>query len=338
VDAASRPFEWRGITAFRLAEMIASGREAEAAAYLDWAASENLTVVRVLLMAKHLFELAPDRGRHALPRLLDLAKARGLAVEVVALADTKEYSFDFDAHVREIGRVALERGNAFLELANEPGHPTQDQRVHDPKTVKRLAALIPEPVIVALGSIEYGEGFRDGDYVTTHVARGDEPWDHVLNIARHAPALGKPLVSDEPIGAAPRHEPGRRDNDPARFAAAAALTMLAGMEATFHYESGLQANIPEGREAACLAAWQTGLLLVGDPNIEGTFVQGSAIDRVARVSGARATFARMGERSATLLLLDPQTPTVQWADGWREARRSGVPGLLLISAVRADQF
>lgn len=335
LDAASRPFEWRGITAFRLAEMIASGREADAAAYLDWAASERLTVVRVLLMAKHLFELAPDRGRSALPRLLDLAKARGLVVEVVALADTKAYTFDFDAHIREIGRMALEKGNAFVEIANEPGHPTQDARVHDPATLKRLAGFLPEPVVVALGSIEYGEGFRNGDYVTTHVARGEEPWEHVLNVAKHAADLGKPLVSDEPIGAAPQHQPGRRDNDPARFAAAAALTRLAGMEATFHYEGGLQATIPENREAACLAAWQTGLLLVGEPKVDGTFVQGSAIDRIARVSGARATFARIEEGSAILLLLDPQTPGVRWAEGWTEARRSGVPGLLLITAVRA---
>ena len=43
---SSRPdgsvFEWRGITAFRLLEFVAHGREAEADAYLAWAASKKL--------------------------------------------------------------------------------------------------------------------------------------------------------------------------------------------------------------------------------------------------------------------------------------------------------
>src|SRR4026209_2442376 len=32
----SRPFEWRGVSAFRLVEMVAHGHEREAAAFLDW--------------------------------------------------------------------------------------------------------------------------------------------------------------------------------------------------------------------------------------------------------------------------------------------------------------
>lgn len=336
VDAAGRPFEWRGITAFRLAEMIAGGREAEATAYLDWAASEDLSVVRVLLMAKHLFELSPDRGRGALPRLLDLAKARGIAVEAVALADTDEYEFDIDAHVREVGAIAGEKGNAFVEIANEPGHPTQDERLHEAAFAKRLAELVPDPVVVALGSIEYGDGYASADYATTHVARGEEPWDHVLNIAKSPRSLGKPLISDEPIGAARQYERGRRDDDPARFAAAAALTRLTGMHATFHYEGGLQARIPEGREAACLAAWQMGLTLVDAAHPVGEFVEGNAVNRVARVAGARAVFARIADRRATILLIDPQKPAVEWAAGWSEAQRSGVPGFLLLSGVRRE--
>ena len=36
-------------------------------AYLAWAAKEELTVLRVLVMAKHLFELSPERGLAATP-------------------------------------------------------------------------------------------------------------------------------------------------------------------------------------------------------------------------------------------------------------------------------
>src|SRR5688572_13766526 len=185
VDATGQPFVWRGITSFQLAEMIARGREQEAVAYLDWAKSEELTVVRVLLMARHLFELTPEDGRQALPRLLDLAKVRGLAIEIVALADTKDRSTDYDAHIREVGRIALDKGNAFVEIANEPGHHTQDPKLHDAAFAKHLADLLPEQLIVAFGSFEYGEGYAAGDYATTHVPRG-EGWNHVLDIAKGA--------------------------------------------------------------------------------------------------------------------------------------------------------
>jgi hypothetical protein len=340
VDASGRPFEWRGITAFRLAELIASGRERDAVAYLDWAKSEQLTVVRVLLMAQHLFKLSPDAGRAALPRLLPLAKERGIAVEVVALADTKDVTLDYEAHIREIGRIALENGNALIELANEPGHPTQDPRVHAPAFLQHLATLIPEPVIVALGSIEYGDGFAAGDYVTTHTDRGRGEWDHVLalgEVARRMGGLGKPVVSDEPIGAAAEYQAGRRDNDPARFAAAAALTTLSGLGATFHYEGGLNAEIPAGREAACLAAWQIGLAQLGDLKLDGDFVQGEALAKVAQTSGARAAFGRVNAGRAVILLVDPAPAiSVKPAPGWKETRRSGVPGVQVVVVERGS--
>ena len=340
VDATGRPFEWRGITAFRLAEMLVTGREADVVAYLDWAQAERLTVVRVLLMAQHLFKLTPEAGRQALPRLLDLAKARGLAVEAVALADTKDVRFDVEAHVREVGRIAQEKGNALVELANEPGHPTQDERLHDPAFLARLATLVPEPVIVALGSLEYGEEYAAADYATTHVPRGKQPWDHVYAVAdavRLVYALKKPLISDEPIGAAEKREPGRRDNEPARFAAAAALTRFTGMGATFHHEGGLYGRRPEGREAACLAAWQAGLALLDGVSLAGDFAVGERAARVATASGEQRVYARVTETEAVVLLIGPGPSQVTWAQGWKEARRAAVPGVQLAIAVRDGQ-
>ena len=338
LDARGQPFDWRGITAFRLAEMIESGNQRDAVAYLDWAQREQLTVVRVLLMAQHLFKLAPESGRAALPKLLELAKARGLTVEVVALADTQGVSLDYETHVREIGRIAAQFGNAFVELANEPGHPTQDPRVHDPAFLQKLAALLPDAVPFALGSVEYGEGFADGDYATAHLDRGRGDWDHVLAIAtaaRRVTALGKPLVSDEPIGAGPEYHPGRRDNDPSRFAAAAALTRLAGLGATFHYEGGLQARIPAGREAACLAAWQLGLALLNDVPLNGEFVDAARLSQVAQFSQVRGAFGRVSSTHAVILLIDPSgARPATLASGWTEVRRAGVPGVQLLVAAR----
>ena len=334
----SSPFEWRGITAFRLVEQVAHGREAEAIAFLDWARAQKLTVVRVLVMAKHLFELSPDDGVKALPRLLALAADRGLAVEVVALADTADIKLDLAQHVKAVGAIAAAHSNAIVEIANEPWHPTQDPRLHDPAFVKGLADLVPPSVPVALGAIEGGDGYAAaGTYATWHSPRSNaaDGWGHVLEIAEGAALLvkwRKPLVSDEPIGAAEAHVPGRRDNEPGRFAAAAAFTRLAGLGATFHYESGLQARIPAGRELECFNAWNAALTALGGVPEGGRFDSGST--GVAAIAGARAVFGRHDDRQAWIAAIDPGDLKVRWEPSWHEIGRQVVPGVMLLRASR----
>jgi hypothetical protein len=254
-----RPFEWRGITAFRLVEFVAHGREAEAEAYLKWAASKKLTVVRVLAMTDLLFKLSPGDGVRALPRLLELAAAQGLYVEVVALADTATIPVDIPAHVTGVGKICARYGNALIEIANEPDHPTQRAEVHDPAYLLELAQRLPRGVPVALGSLDESKPASAATYVTWHAPRHR---DHVTPL-RHGAELvrifRRPVVSDEPIGAADAAIPGRRDNDPERFRAAAVETRRAGLGATFHYEGGLHARLPTRIEAACLNAWLAGL-------------------------------------------------------------------------------
>lgn len=320
--------------------MISAGREADVTRYLDWAAERRLTVVRVLVMARHLFQLTPEAGRAALPRLLDLARARGLAVEVVALADTEGLAFDHDEHIRLVGGIALEKGNAFVEIANEPGHATQDRRLHDPSTVRRLAQLVPERVVTALGSAEYGEAYTAGDYATYHFPRHRE-WGHVLALAEAIPMLAKlkkPVINDEPIGAAAEYQAGRRDNSLERFGAAGALAEFIGMGSTFHYEGGLQARLPDEREAACLDAWHRGIELAVR-HTSGEILTGDAVGlRLGRVPGGRQVFGRVGPDRAALLVIDPPAPAekvaVQWGPEWVEERRVTAPGALLVSATR----
>ena len=254
-------FAWRGITAFRLAEFVAHGREADADAYLAWAASKKLTLVRVLVMADGLFKLSPADGQRALPRLLELARKHGLHVEVVALADTAAIAVDAAAHVKAVGAICASYPNALLEIANEPVHPTQAKALHDAAHVKSLAALVPAGVPVSLGSVERGDGFAAGSYLTWHAPRSG-PGGWPAQIAKGAELVRrfkKPVVNDEPMGAADKPVPGRRDNDPARFRQAAAASRRAGLGATFHYEGGLQARTPTAVESACLDAWLAGL-------------------------------------------------------------------------------
>ena len=299
VNADGSRFHWRGITAFRLVEMVAHGREAEATAYLDWAAANGVTVVRVLTMAQHLFELAPDDGVRALPRLLELAGERGIHVEVVALADTLGLEpVAIDAHVAAVGKIAAAHPNALVEIANEPFHPTQHASLHDRATLSRLATLVPDEVVVAFGS-DAPESSGGGDYVTVHMPRGSG-WGHVRALSQGAALVrqyGRPVVSDEPIGVAAEAVGGRRDNSPARLRAAALLTRMTGMHATFHYEGGLQARVPEGVELACFNAWKEAWTLLPADIETAAFSEPAAGVFEARLDGEVWALRITGDRA-----------------------------------------
>ena len=123
-----QPFQWRGITAFRLLDYVADKNEAEAETFLAWAQAQKLTVVRVLAMGGGFMDLKPAEGRSALSRLLSLAAKHGLYVEVVALAGTMETPVNLDEQLSALGETLGDHANALLEVANEPTHPSQAPR------------------------------------------------------------------------------------------------------------------------------------------------------------------------------------------------------------------
>ncbi len=259
VRADGSVFEWRGISAFRLLEFVAHGREAAADGYLRWAAGKKLNVVRVFAMADGIFQLSPADGERALPRLLEIARRHGIYVEVVAFTGTSVIKVDRPAFVRAIGAICARHPNALLELANEPGHPTQAAEMHDPAHLQSMLTLVPSQVPVALGSVEYHDGFAAGAYVTWHSPRGRGWARQVEEGTALLRKFAKPVINDEPIGAADVAVPGRRDNDPAHFLAAARTMRRAGLGATFHYDGGIQTRLPTKGEMACLDAWLAGL-------------------------------------------------------------------------------
>lgn len=340
-------FAWRGLTAFRLAEMVAHGRVNDAAAVLDWAAAHGVTVVRVLAMADVLFKLSPADGRAALPGLLRLAADRGLVVEVVALADTGRVHVDLTEQVRAVGAICAQQDNCVLELANEPwARQTQSRETGDPKLLHALRALVPVHVAVSLGSApaDDSDAYAGGDYLTVHLARaeGDRGWRHVLR-AGAAEALsartGKPVVDDEPIGAADRSEPGRRDARPERWFAKGVLSRLLGVGATFHFEGGLQAGIPRGVEAACFEAWRSGLDAL-PPLVEDRAVvkePGSPDAAIASFDarGAEAVYLAQGDREAWAVAIGVTgNPGLHWRTGWRAVDTRSREGVTIIRAER----
>ena len=342
--ADRRPFQWRGITAFRLLEYVARGKEDDAERLLSWAEQQRLTVVRVLAMGGGFMNLSAEDGRKALPRLLDLAAAHRLHVEVVALAGTRDTPLDLDAQLEAIGRIAAEHDNALIEIANEPAHPSQLPDVHRPETLVRLRSRVPRTIPVALGLVEGLERGSAGDYITWHPPRdpGSDGWGHVLALAQGPDLLkqwNKPVVSDEPIGAGPAFETGRRDDSSERFRAAALLTRLAGLGATFHYEGGLQASIPVGRELECFNAWnEAWTLLPSDIERTGSFKR--ARDEAAAVvdyssDKALAVFERQRGNLAWVAVINPsQGLAMRWGPGWNPQQTRRLQGVWLISARR----
>jgi hypothetical protein len=323
-------------------DYVADGQEAQAVTYLKWAASQQLTVVRVLTMMGGQFDLRPEDGRRALPRLLELAAIHGLTVEVVALAGTADIPVNLKAHVEAIGGILREHPNGLLEIANEPVHPSQSKDVQDPAVLHSLAAVVPREIPVSLGSIERGEGFGAGSYITWHAPRdsGREGWGHVHALAEGAELLNKwkkPVVSDEPIGAGSVVQPGRRDSDPGRFRAAALLTRLAGLGATFHYESGIQARVPEGRELECFNAWnEAWTLLPAQVEREGTFnsVASTVVSAPDRPP-IRGIYERAGEKRAFVLVLSDADAEVTPAAGWTIVDSRRIEGGRLLTLTRS---
>jgi hypothetical protein len=223
-------------------------------------------------------------------------------------------------------------------------HPTQRVEVHDAAVLRKAAAAIPSTVPVSLGSIERGDGFGAGTYLTWHVPRKDEPngWGHVLEIPAGAALIEKwkkPVVNDEPIGAASKLIAGSRDNVPARFRASALVTRLAGLGATFHYEGGLQARIPAGRERECFNAWnEAWRLLPTDIEQRGTFgragEQGSVAVGYERSTAAAVYERRTNDEAWVVAVGVTGEPRVRTAPGWRVATTERLPGVELTRATR----
>ena len=180
--------------------------------------------------------------------------------------------------------------------------------------------------------------------MTWHVPResGSGGWGHVLALAEGAGLLArwkKPVVSDEPIGAGPALQPGRRDNLPARFRAAALLTRLVGMGATFHYEGGIQATIPAGAELACFNAWnEAWTLLPAGVEQSGVFrISGAAGSVVADYDRKRlpGVYERIDGSKGWILAIGDESVPLTLQEGWKATGSRSIDGARLITVTRA---
>jgi hypothetical protein len=118
------------------------------------------------------------------------------------------------------------------------------------------------------------------------------------------------------------------------------MSRLAGLGATFHYESGLRTAIPTGRELECFEAWNSAwTLLPRDIETRGAFRRpGEGGAAVASFSGdkALAVVERQDDANVWVLVVNPRPSfSVVWRNGWRVERVRRFDGAWLITARRS---
>ena len=165
--------------------------------------------------------------------------------------------------VSATGGIAAGYPNVVVQVANEHYHPTQSRELHDPDVLAELGGLIPADVLhTESPATEETALIPAGRFVTRHLSRSGRPaemLERVELLRGLAAQLSKPVVNDEPVGAAELEQPGRRLSDPAFFRALARRTSAARLAGgTFHCEDGLLARIPGPVQQACARAWIEG--------------------------------------------------------------------------------
>lgn len=268
----------------------------------------------------------PASARARLPFVLEQALGRDLMVEVTAITGSAT-NFDVVEHIAEINKILVNYPNALLELANEPYHPTQSERVHDPSYLRTLAELVDPKLLYAFGAAEEDESdmMAGGEYVTVHLDRGRDKWNmarRVRELAALSENTKKFVMDNEPIGAADASDPGKRERDPAVFFTLGALDRLFEVGSVFHSDNGLHCLPLSEHVRACAEAHLAGHRAIdtedrlafmnagwaGSPVVKGNFDQ--LIRAYSGVAGNAGYTVVVGHTDAGL-------GTVEFGNGWQ---------------------
>jgi len=322
-------FVWRFASGFALAHLYATDRP-KAEAYLDWVQATGFNGVRVLVgnltWAGQTFATA-ERG---LPALLEATAQRGLYCELTALSDTKDVTqAKGEWHVGAIAAMAAQAENCVLELGNEIGHSTQAgwltqgwAKGFGPRIPGSLAWAVGAPVGQDEALSDGTFGGSGGKYITSHLDRGRPFWEQVRRVRELMglkDSFKVPVVNNEPIGAGPVQQNGRRETNPVFFRALGALNSLMGVQGVFHLDAGLKCSMPSAVETACGKAFLEGHSVMGDE--AGTLQYqnaGFSASPVKSIQNLTRAYSFIGGSAGYTIALG-QTPTsrIEWQGGWK---------------------
>jgi hypothetical protein len=155
-------------------------------------------------------------------------------------------------------------------------------------------------------------------------------------LAERANQVGKPVISDEPIGAGERVEPSRRLTDPAVFFGLGVMARMSGVPTTFHCSDCLYAREPGPRQQASAAAFIEGVRLLPERRSFslipiGEVLTGSAVPGATAVHAARD---ETGEWVVVAALGAGEALVFPWAAGWTGEELAKKAGIAVFRARR----
>lgn len=339
VDADGAIF--RPVFASALLGLSPNKSDEEVREFLDWVAATGFNGVRVFAGALRWEGLTVDRSRQRLPWFLGEAAARGLYVEVVALTDSRNNGTHFDyevtPHVAAIANICADFDHTLLEIANEPQHGTQSDAVHDESILNSLGHVPRGRVTYTLGNAngdtpdEVERRIGDGDYMVFHLERSTHD---LWNMARKVKDMGdisrgmrRPVLNNEPIGAAEPGTPGQRIQDVDVFFGMGATDRVCEVGGVFHFEAGLRIVMPGPVQRACAEAFVAGSNVIPTTERLSFYNTGWAHSPVvnARFTDEGGHVIRIytgvaGDRAWSVVLGLTGDPEAEFGNGWYFSR------------------
>lgn len=314
-------YRWASATDFLLFKRYLDGENIDP--ILTDRTGEGASMVRVLGMCTNITLFNPSSYPSYLSALPDFAgklATFGLDLEFVVFADAQnlpnynEFSEQRD-WLPQVAGALSSSPNAILELVNEYAQNGVDPSVHSQ----------PGGILSAKSSgDDETPNLPPWDYATFHAPRDNEWPRKSKNAMDIADFLGRPVINDEPIGAAEAAIPGSRSDQPNDFYWFAAVGMLLAGGGTFHSQDGLT-SVPWGPvQRACAQAFYAGINVIPLDITTGQYTRGplpecpiqhddaKAIRTYAKIAGNQAVCVAVRTTAAwTAIPIAPWTITSQ---------------------------
>lgn len=323
-------YPWRSATDFRLLQYYYDG--VDIGPICADRTGEGANMVRVLGMYAPpigLFDPSTYPNYYVnLPGFARFLAARGLNLEFVVFASAQDLPQfnEFSEQVTHLNQVVAQLSpepNVVLELCNEAFQ----------NGVTPSAHTQPTTIICAAGSgMDETPDLPPWDYATFHAPR-DAEWPrkshNAMEIANY---LDRPVINDEPMGAAEVAVAGSRSDVPDDFYYFAAIGMLLAGGGTFHSSNGVQSQIWEPVQRLCAQSFYAALNAIPLDLTTSTYTRGPFADLPIQYDETLVlrTYARYNAHTAVVVAVRPAAGWVAIAQGgWTITSQTGPHGCVV---------
>lgn len=347
-----RPWVYRGFTDFLLYQRFLAGEDLSALLRERVAVGANtLRVLGMVTSFSHFYPQEHEDYYARLPAFAALLGSYGLRLEFVVFADAQVVMPDVVEETQHLEQVVSAfRGttSVLLEVANEPFKNLPGGAAAATALAQRIQG---RDLLVATGNYDFDlvvdhYELYSADYVTFHPERKPE-WPRTSKDAYDLrdgfccnpgwAGFHKPVVSDEPMGAA-EVDSASRSAQPDDFAYFAAESALAGAGGTFHSDNGVRSErlgpvqLLSARAFFAAQQWVP-VIAQFSPYQRGDAFGGPGVGNMPLEhtdATALRTFCKFANGDEYCVVI---RPTNDWVaeprDGWRILDQSGPHGALV---------